>query len=390
VIETPTRRDRDEAVTVAPPNELAAARVVFVVLERSLFHPWWPEAVPIFLQSGVRLIVATVERRGPLNEALERLGIETFALGCGSAFDYPPAAVRVGRLVRSRNVDVVHAVEPIPALIACWGALLARRGVRIFHRQHLVLPRTLSLFSRLAASIADVVVACSRAAAEHAHRIDRVPEERIRVIYNSAPTPRSVSHEEAQALRDRLGIAANAKVVSVVSRLRAEKGIDTLLRAYPQVARRLSMPVHLVIAGTGPEESALKRLAADVGGNVHFVGHQNEVAPWYAVGDVVAVPSYVDAAPIAVAEAMAARRPVVASRTGGVPEFVEDGVTGLLVPPRESTALADALVAVLEAPSQARRLAEAGRARYEHMFKADEMARSLSDLWTSASIPGAS
>jgi glycosyltransferase involved in cell wall biosynthesis len=247
---------------------------------------------------------------------------------------------------------------------------LAGQGLTVYHRNHHFEggPK-LALLGRLAARLNAGTLAVSQASARAAQRQERVPSHRLCVAHNGANEPRQVSAQEIDGLRTELGIPADAAIVVIVARLRPAKGIDVLLHALRLVGRPLGRPVHLVIVGDGPEEAVLKELAGRVApGAVHFVGFRFDVAPWYRLADVVAMPSRIEAFGVSAIEAMASERPLVASRVGGLVEVVADRETGHLVPPNDPQALAAALTRVLEAPERAEAMGRAARARYERLF----------------------
>ncbi|MEE9217594.1 MAG: glycosyltransferase [Acidobacteriota bacterium] len=147
-----------------------------------------------------------------------------------------------------------------------------------------------------------------------------------------------------------------------VGRLAREKGVDVLIRAAGLVPQ-----IRLRIAGDGPERASLERLATGAAPDrVRFLGQlpRPRIAGALAACDALVLPSVcMEVAPLAVLEAGAAARPAVASQVGGIPEWVEDGITGVLVPPGETEALAAALAALAAAPARARALGECARAR---------------------------
>ena len=151
--------------------------------------------------------------------------------------------------------------------------------------------------------------------------------------------------------------------VLFLGRLHRQKGVDTLIRALPL----LPPDVTVMLVGDGPERAALRRLTADLGvaDRVTVTGFVlHDMVPGLLAGaDVVVMPSRYEELGTALVEAMAAGRPVVASRVGGIPELVRDGVDGLLVPPDDPAALAKAITRVLANPVLAAELGASGRAR---------------------------
>lgn len=196
--------------------------------------------------------------------------------------------------------------------------------------------------------------------------------ERIQVIPNGVNLGRFVvpSAERLGSLRAELGIGPQIRVVVCASNLRPEKGIDDLLRAAKQVTTSAPEALFLVV-GEGPEAEPLRKLANQLGiqANVQFLGLRSDVHDLMAMADVVATPSvWQEPAGLVVIEGMAVGRPVVATRVGGIPEYLADGQTGILVDPGQPDQLAQALLRVLSSPAEAEKMGRAGRKRAEELF----------------------
>lgn len=317
--------------------------------------------------------VVTLCRRGRVHEVLSSMGFPAQALGYGSPFSSLGCFIRLVRLLNSRTFDIVQAQEPIPAVLAGIARLFGARRTRLIYSRHhtsggRTMPRAVVLrsLSWAAGHLSDRTFAVSEVAASCARELDRTPTHKISMVSDGVPEPRPVPKDEVFALRARLGIPFGVTVVGTVSRLRHEKGVDLLVRA--AILLRATHPVRLVIVGAGPEEARLRVLAAPLGEAVHFVGHQEDLSVWYSLLDIVVIPSRKEALPRVALEAMAAARPIIASRIGGLPEAVNEGVTGLLVEPEDAEALASAMRGLMADPEGALRLARAGRERFESLF----------------------
>ena len=361
-------------------------RVFFLVELADHRKAWWPDLLGTLDRADVEVIPITVRPRGSLHEQLDSIQAPSGSLGCRRANDYPMAIARLAREARRERIDVIHGCESIPgALGALTGITVGRRVARVFHRQHVVVDGASARISRVASKLSHITVACSEAAAVAANQIDRVPPSRIRVVYNGSPSLRSVAPAEIKELRNRLAIPDPALVVSAVARLRPEKGLTTLLAAAPIVGSGLDVPLHVVLVGSGPQEAELAALSRSISGaTIHMVGHQDDVAPWLAMADVLAMPSRREAFGYAAAEAMAAGRPLVASSVGGLKELVEPGVSGLLVEPDSPDDLADRLLVLLRDPVERDRMGEAARRRFDERFTIKRMAPALLAVWREA------
>ncbi len=223
------------------------------------------------------------------------------------------------------------------------------------------------------------VVTVCQPFAEHLARLG-VDPDRITILHNSVkPFPRP-PQEEVQRVRREFGIADDEAVILAVGRLSNEKGHADLLRAAATLsANSEEIPFRVVIVGDGPEREPLARLASHlkIDKRVTFAGFQRDTTPYYAMATLVAVPSHSEGSPNVVLEAMAAGLPIATNAVGGVPEILQDGVTGLMVPPRNPEAMAMAMLRILSEPELRIRLGEAARARVEAAHTPEAYRRSL-------------
>lgn len=318
---------------------------------------------------GWRPVVVTVRARWEWHDTLNSRGISADSLRTTRYSGLPIAAWKLARIVRREEPGMIHAFGPFCALISGLSRFLQPGPIRIYDRSHVSGRPRLDVGSRVAARWNDHTMARSLAVSEAARRLDRTPATKISVALDGALAPRPVDDREAARLREDLGIAQDAAVVGTIARLRPEKGHLTLFQAMRLLAPKLTQQVHLLVVGGGPYEATIHRsIQPDEPFVPHLVGHQEDVAPWFAIADVIAIPSYQDASPKAAAEALAMGKPIVASRVGGVPEQIVDGGSGLLVRAKDPEALAEALGLVLNEPELAQRLGDAGRERYASRF----------------------
>jgi glycosyltransferase involved in cell wall biosynthesis len=170
-------------------------------------------------------------------------------------------------------------------------------------------------------------------------------------------------------------------VIGCTARLHRKNDHDSLLKAFAQIAPEWP-DARLLLVGRGPEEERLRVLAdrLELSARVHFAGEQADVAPFLEEMDLYAQSSIAEGMPNSILEAMATGLPVVATAVGGTPEVVVDGETGVLVPPRDPTALAEALAAFLANPAMAAAFGRAGRARVEAHFGEIRMQQRVEEL----------
>jgi phosphatidylinositol alpha-1,6-mannosyltransferase len=233
---------------------------------------------------------------------------------------------------------------------------------------------------------ADTILAGSQFTAGLARDLGVSPE-RVRVTHYGTD-PVRFQRRDATALRERLGLGTRP-VLLTIARLVSRKGIDTVLAALPKVLAAHPDAVY-VVAGDGPDADPLRARARQLGVEraVRFAGvvRDEELSHWYSLAYVFVMPSRsdppdVEGFGIVFLEAAACERPVVAARAGGIPDAVAHGVTGVLVPPGDTPALAAELSALLSDPARCAELGRRGRERVVSDFTWDRVVdRTLSAL----------
>jgi glycosyltransferase involved in cell wall biosynthesis len=200
------------------------------------------------------------------------------------------------------------------------------------------------------------------------------PPKRTHVIYNGVNLERWAAAKADPDLGRAFGIDPGAPVAGIVACLRPEKNHPLFIRAAAKALQRVP-EAHFLIVGDGPGREELVRLVTELGmtGRVHFTGNRDDVPDMIALMDVLALTSVCEAFPMAILEAMASAKPVVATRVGAIPEAVIDGQNGYLVPPGDVEALADRLAQVLADRALATRLGRQGLALVSKRFSRERM-----------------
>lgn len=204
----------------------------------------------------------------------------------------------------------------------------------------------------------------------------------VSLIYNGVDLERYDHQEPCCTLREEYGMEGDAAIVGVVGRLELEKGHPTLLEAWPQVLERVPN-AYLLIVGEGSRLDALHQIAQEQGIERHviFTGRRDDIPAVTAAFDVAVLPSYREAQGLTILEAMAMSRPVVASRVGGIPEMIDDGRNGLLVPPHDPPALANAIVRLLTNHPLADMIGRAGHDTVHDRFCIQLMVNAVQELY---------
>jgi glycosyltransferase involved in cell wall biosynthesis len=322
-----------------------------------------------------RVHLACFHARGRLLDAVpSTVPIREFPV---RGFANPAAAAQMlafSTWCRRIGAKLVHTCDLYANIFGLPAALLAGVPVRIANRREILTgdkSRLQLAAQRWAYRAAHAVVANSSAARAQLE-IEGVPRERLRVIPNGLDLARFTPRPPAAAIR---------RIVTVAN-LRAEKGHDTVLAAAPAILAR-HPDATFTFAGDGPRREPLEILARalGVGGRVRFLGECQDVAPVLAAADLFVLPSRSEAFPNAVIEAMAAALPVVVSRVGGIPEVVRHGENGVLVPPDDHEALAEAVLGLMDRPGEAAELGAAARRDVARDYTIDRMVERFEDLY---------
>ncbi|MGD0193551.1 MAG: glycosyltransferase family 4 protein [Candidatus Dormibacteria bacterium] len=283
---------------------------------------------------------------------------------------------RFYKAFRAERPDVVHINNGgYPGAISCSAAAIAARLASVpavvYVVNNIAVPyerpsRVLDYpIDRMVVRSVDVFVTASRIASSALESVLRLPPAQHTVIPNAAAAGDGGSRESA---RHALGIPKDRLVLLVMARLEQRKGHAVLLDAIPLLPPGIRDRVLVLIAGDGPEKEGLRQRAEalNIGACVQFLGHREDRWSLYAAADIIVLPSIShEDMPIVIIDAMAASRPVVATRVAGIPEQVVDEVTGRLVPPGDSAELANAIAAVLADDEGRARMGIAARERYE-------------------------
>ena len=333
----------------------------------SRLFSWW---FPRYDASRFEVSLCGLKGPEPGSRSLEEQGIPVRHLGRGR-FD-PRILGDLVNLAREKGARILH-VHGYAA--ADFGRLAARRaGAALVLHEHFADPRMPSyqaLADRALAALTDRAIAVSESTREFLVRQRHVPAHRVRLIWNGAPldefAPRS--KEAARTARAELGLPADAVVIGSIGRLNEQKGhrylLDAAAAALPAVPA-----ARVLIVGDGDLAGPLREQARALGiaDRVVFAGHRADIPAVLGAVDVFCISSTYEGTPLTLFEAMAAGKAIVSTAVDGCREVIEDGVTGILVPPRDAATLGLRLRELLQDPGRREALArEALRAssRYD-------------------------
>ena len=287
--------------------------------------------------------------------------------------------VHIARLIRQDRIDVVHSWAPRANCYAGLAVLLAGNPPLVASNWGTSpTPRLTTLLDRLAFRLSRQIVVNSETGRGFTSSVYGVSPDRILVVRNWLDTSRFESPADPAAARSSLGLPAGVPVAGFVGRLSTEKGISLFLDVAHDVAARLPESRFLV-AGDGPllEAMVKKSQNLEIPDRVLFAGFREDIPDVLAAVDLMVLTSTCEGLPNAVLEAMAAGRPVIATRVGGCAELIEHGATGYLTEPGDREELTRRVTEVLSSPDRGRGLGEAGRRRALSEFSANDLLRAM-------------
>lgn len=347
-------------------------------------EPTWRggEQQVLYLLEGLRargapsLLVA--QPGGPMLERARARGLPARALRMRGEADLL-AALQLHHLLRAGRFEVVHAhTSHAHTLAALAAALFGRRRPKVVVSRRV----DFSIYRRSFFGLnglkychgVDLYVTVSEAIRQVLLG-DGVPAERVECVHSGIDVAKiDGAPDRREALRAALGVPPDHALIANVAHMADHKGQRYLVEAMPAILAARPRTV-CAIVGDGELRGELEALAARLGvtGQMRFPGFREDVPSLLKALDVFVMPSHMEGLGTSVLDAMAAGAPVVGTRAGGMPESIEDGVTGLLCPVRDAPALAAAVLRLLGDPALGRRLAAAARARVVERFSTDAM-----------------
>ncbi len=309
-----------------------------------------------------------------LVEPIRDLGfpVECFGSARGLA---PASALRFRRLVRAADAALVHAHLPSMGAVA---RLVSR--VPVVYTEHNIAGsyrRPVQIANRSTYSRNAAVIAVSDAVGES---IAAYPSRSKRVIPNGVSIPPDV---DGAGIREELGLADGEHLVVHVGNIRPLKGHRNLVEAAARLGRNDVRIVSIGGEKTAGDLDDIRAFAASagVGDRIRFLGRREDAIRFMAAADVYVNPADVEGLPVSILEALALRRPVVATAVGGVPSIIRNEATGLLIPPADPDALAAGIERLVENPALAQELGNAGGQLVKAQYSLEAMVRATEAVY---------
>jgi glycosyltransferase involved in cell wall biosynthesis len=318
--------------------------------------------------------VCTLMPPGDLHRELARIGIPAYSLNVTSPNTWPRAAISLMRMLKRGRFDVVHTHLLHASAAGLVAARIAGSPVVVMTRHyanHIRWYGSLQekALDRLTLTTAKRIFAVSKAVRDELVTFERVPPGKVEVISNGI----DVEHVRMAAAAHHAPQRSSRTLLGSIGSLEPRKDHAATIHAL-HLLREQGIPAELLLIGAGSLRDDLQQLARRLAAQVNFTGYTPDPYAMLSEVDVYVQSSVEEGLGLAVLEAMAMSKPVVATKVGGLPEIVADGETGLLVEPGNPAALAAALAILLRDAELRRRMGEAGQARVASKFLASASA----------------
>jgi glycosyltransferase involved in cell wall biosynthesis len=339
--------------------------------------------IPRFDPSRFEVSLVSLRRRDLSEETLDALGIDITYLE-KSKFD-PSTLPALLRVIDAKQIDILH-LHGYGA--TTFGRLAAaRRGLPAVLHEHANLTSTpwfQKIADRVLERYTDLAIAVSRSTAEFVIGARLVRPDRVRVVYLGAPVvefSKSRSPEELEQIRRELGILPGETAIGTVTRLHDSKGNEYLVRAARRVLDARPQ-TRFFLFGEGPLRPSLEVEAAQLGlgDRLVFGGFVKDVARVLSAFDISVFPSLWEGTPLTLFEALAAGRPIVATDADGLVDVLTDESDALIVPKRDSVALADSMIELIDRPERRRELGASARETARH-YDIDAFVKKMERLY---------
>jgi len=326
--------------------------------------------------------VACIHEAGPIGLEIERTGVPFKVLGLKPGVLRPFDVLRLRDFLYECQPDIVHTFLLTGSLYGRFAAMMARvpvvigTEVNVYEKKR----KLHALAERWLMRDTDAVVASAESVRDFYIKQVKADPSKVEVIYNAVDWAQLQATVSRAEMRASIDVPLDAPLLTIIARLTEQKGHRILLDA---LVRSDLARAHLLVVGDGPLRQSLESQAANLGlsARVRFVGARRDLGNILAATDVFVMPSFWEGLPLAMVLAMGAGVPVVATRVAGIPEVVQDGVTGLLVPPGDSGELGAALSRVVNDDTTRVLLGQAARAFVGPRFGVDGYVHSVTALY---------
>lgn len=330
--------------------------------------------------------VCCMTQKGHVAYELEKLGCKIEYCDGNSRLNPYSKFLKIAAILKKHKIDIVHT-HNTPAY---FDGLIAAKLVKVpvvIHTDHCRFypdKKRYMFAERMASFATNRIVAVSAHTKRELGQWEHISSRKIDVILNGIPPLDSLTSEQEHRLRADLGIKSNEKIIGSVGRLEYQKGYDLLIQAAAIMAAN-KCPAKFVIVGEGSQRNELQQLAQqlNLADKVILTGGKINGAEYVQMFDIFALTSNFEGMPIVLLEAMAAKKPIVATNIGGVPEMIDHGMNGYLVDKRDPKIFAQYCRQLINNPELIKKFGNHSHQKYINEFSVDQMVSNYTRLYYS-------
>ncbi len=328
------------------------------------------------------LYFCVLKKHGDLNKEIEKLGLKTFSLDCKSFLDAPKAVLSIIFILKKYRINILHTHLFHAGILGHFAALFVPKALVLMTRHysnytHLYGTAFQRLLDRWSLRVTKYIIAVSYGVLKALTQLEVADPKKILVIHNGIDLNQfNLSSDVGMKIRDELKIRKDFKIIGAIGTLHPRKGHEYFVRAANIVCLNRK-DVKFIIIGDGIAEKKLLELRDSFGlrEEIIFTGYRKDAPYLLSMMDILVQPSLEEGFGLTIIEAMVLSKAVIATNVGGIPEIVEDKISGLLVPEKSPEAIAQAVNYLLDNPDKIRRLGINAKLRVFDKFSLSSMVK---------------
>jgi len=326
------------------------------------------------------LFFCILKKRGDLNREIEELGLKTFSLNCKSVLDAPRAVWKIIYLLKKHKINILHTHLFHAGILGHFAKLFCPNTKVLMTRHysnytHLYGSAFQRMLDRWSLRVTKYIIAVSHGVFNALVELEVADPKKISVIHNGIDLRKFPEFfDDSGEKRREFNIAEDLKVIGAIGTLHPRKGHVYFIRAAALVCKKRK-DVQFILIGDGIFEKKLMKLSDTLGLNKRmiFAGYRTDAPSLLSLMDILVQPSLEEGFGLTIIEAMLFSKPVIATNVGGIPEIVEDGVSGILVPAKNPEAIAGAINYLLDNPDKMKELGSNAKSRVYEKFSLSMM-----------------
>lgn len=334
-------------------------------------------------------VSVVVSDDGPLYKKLMNEGIKVFCTDIRKNFN-PFTLLKLYKILKVNKIDVIHTHGTVAGVWGRLAASLARtpviiytlHGIHYLNSHNRIFKQIFILIDQILSKFSDKIICVANSDQKKGYEYKLFEKGKSIVIHNGVDIKEFKFNKKAKAKKAEFNINSDSPVIGIVARLHVQKGYHFFFEAIKLVKEKFSN-VKVLVIGDGPLLFELKEqvLRLKLTDNVIFTGTRDDIPDLLSIMDVFVLSSLWEGMPLTVLEAMACKTPIVATNVDGVSEAIQEGKTGILVPPKNSKKMANEIINILEDKEFRKALGERARKALVKNFPLKKMVREISDLY---------